>query len=193
MRHSPFLLGLTFIAVISCGQQHESSSKIGKSDSVSTYGGSWGNAPDASEVDTSAPVQYWEYQENTDEMDGSVIKFASCKSINSVEFDFPYGGGSYLQLLVRKMKGRNEVILKISKGQFIGSYSETCKIKFDDGPVKEYSFNDAADGSSDYIFLESAASIIKQLKQAKHVKIQPTFYQAGKEVFDFDVSGLKWN
>lgn len=193
MRHSPSLITLAFIVLVSCGRQSATTSTVIADDSTKTYGGSWDGAPVASSVDTTAAVQYWEYQESKDEMDGSVIKFASCTSINSVEFDFPYNGGSYLQLLVRKMKGRNEVILKISKGQFIGSYSETCKIKFDDGPVKEYGFNDAADGSSDCIFLESAASIIKQLKQARHVKIQPTFYQSGKEVFDFDVSGLQWN
>ncbi|MGQ0739123.1 MAG: hypothetical protein ACT4OJ_08710 [Bacteroidota bacterium] len=134
----------------------------------------------------------WDYSEEKDEMTEKVRYFASCISTNTAYFDFPYDGGSNLNLLIRKMNGRNEVILRISKGQFGSSYSSTVKIKFDEEQPKIYGFNEAADGSSDYIFLNGGPSIILKLKNSKKVKIQPPFYQEGQVVFEFNTDGLKW-
>lgn len=138
-------------------------------------------------------VDNWMYNEQSDPMSEKMIYFAKCRSNNSINFDFPYDGGSYLDITIRKMNGVNEVILSITKGQFMSPYNSTVKMKFDDGPVKSYSFNDAADGSSDYIFLNGAKGIIQNLKKAKRIKVEPDFYQEGQTVFNFDVEGLKWD
>jgi hypothetical protein len=143
------------------------------------------------EKETTGPGN-WSYAEEKDPMTDKVRYFATCTSVNLVDFAFPYDGGSYLKILIRKMNGKDEVILTITKGQFINSYSGSVKIKFDEEPVKSYSFNEASDGSSDVIFLNVSNGIIAKLKKAKKVKIQPEFYQAGQTVFQFDVEGLKW-
>jgi len=46
----------------------------------------------------------WEYKENIDQMRGTKTKFAEITSNNSVNFAFPYNGGSTLDLIIRKRK-----------------------------------------------------------------------------------------
>lgn len=142
----------------------------------------------------SKPVEVinWDYYQKTDEMTEKVSYFATCVSNNQAHFDFPYEGGSRLTLTIRKRNGVNEVILSISKGQFSSSYSGSVKIKFDNEQPRTYTFNEPADYSSDYIFLNGSSSIIAKLKKASKVKIQPPFFQHGQVVFEFDVAGLKW-
>ncbi|MBS0647374.1 MAG: hypothetical protein JSR97_12415 [Verrucomicrobia bacterium] len=125
-------------------------------------------------------------------MDDKLMYFAVSNSTNDLEFDFPYKGGSTLSIIVRNMNKENDVMLQISKGQFGSSYSQKVKIKFDDGKIESYSFSDAADGSSNYIFLENSKSLIAKLKAAKHLKIEAPFFQAGRQVAEFDVSGFEW-
>lgn len=139
-----------------------------------------------------AVIENWSYGEQVDKMTDKTMYFASCQSTNKVEFDFPYDGGSSLSITVRNMNGANEVILQISKGQFMSSYSSAVKIKFDDEAIKSYNFTEPSDNSNDYIFLNSGPSIIKKLRTAKKLKIQPQFFQEGQTVFEFDVAGLKW-
>lgn len=147
-------------------------------------------APDQS---SSSTKSNWTYEDRKDEMTDKPWYTASITSENHVNFDFPYEGGSFLRMTIRKMKGSYDVMLSISKGQFSGSYnSPSVAIRFDDAPAKRYGFDEPADNSSDLIFLHSASSIIKQLKKAKKVKIQAPFYQGGEPVFEFNTEGLVW-
>lgn len=125
-------------------------------------------------------------------MTDKIIYFANCDASNVLNFGFPYEGGSTLTILVRKMDGKNEVILQVSKGQFSSAYDSSVKMKFDNGKVLSYDFTEAADGSSDYIFLHPASSIIKKIKNAKSIKIEAPFFEQGRQVAEFNVSGLNW-
>lgn len=49
-------------------------------------------------------LKSWNYFTDTDEMNDSKSRFASLVSDNTVNFDFPYQGGSSLSLIVRYMK-----------------------------------------------------------------------------------------
>lgn len=135
----------------------------------------------------------WKYSEQKDKMTDKAIYFAQCTSLNQLNFDFPYDGGSTLTILVRKSDGKNEVILQLSKGQFNSPYNSRVSIKFDDNGILKYEYSSAADGSSNYIFLSSANQIIQKLKTARLVKIEAPYFQGGRQVAEFNVEGLDWN
>lgn len=141
------------------------------------------------------PKSMWSYSEDEDKMDGTKRYFGSCVSTNEVDFEFPYNGGSSFTLTVRNMGQGNEVVLQVSKGQFMTSIgaSETFRAKFDDGQPMNFSYNSASDGSMDVIFLNNSAKFISQLKQAKKLMLEVQFFNAGNKLIYFDVAGLNWD
>lgn len=57
--------------------------------------------------------------------------FADLVANDELTFDFPYDGGSIATLILRKKRGENNVILKISKGRFIHNYEGgSIKVRF---------------------------------------------------------------
>lgn len=137
----------------------------------------------------------WNYSTDEDKMSGDKRFFATTQSTNEIEFEFPYNGGSTFKLIVRNMGKGNEVLMTVSKGQFMTSImsSEKCRIKFDDGKAMNFSFNSANDASMDVIFFNSTNKLITKLKIAKKVMIEAPFYDAGRQIIYFDVEGLNWD
>jgi hypothetical protein len=137
----------------------------------------------------------WSYSEDEDKMEGRKQFYATNTSTNEVEFEFPYDGGSTFDIIIRNLGKRNEVLLTVSKGQFMTSIgsSDNVKVKFDDEKPVNYSYNSAADASSDVIFINNSQSFIAKLKTAKKVMIECTFFDAGRKIMEFDVEGLKWD
>ncbi|MES2689606.1 MAG: hypothetical protein V4658_04340 [Bacteroidota bacterium] len=146
------------------------------------------------EADSIEQTNNWTYEETVDEMDGTKSKFASTGSTNTLQFAFPYDGGSTGDLVVRKTGKKLDVYLKISKGQFISSYTwdRTVDIKFDDGKTLQYAYGSSSDYSSDVIFLDNAAQLLSKLKAAKQVKIKIDFYQYSGQVLTFNTEGLNF-
>lgn len=142
-------------------------------------------------------LKTWNYSTDTDEMNDSKSRFASLVSDNTVNFDFPYQGGSSLILTVRYMKKYGtDVYIKISSGQFIcNEYQGTnnVRVRFDEAPPVKFSTNEPSDGSSDMLFLNNANKFIKLAKQAKTIKIEAPFYQERNRIFIFTVDKpLEW-
>lgn len=139
----------------------------------------------------------WDYDTRVDEMNDSKSKFASLTSDNSVEFDFPYQGGSDLTITVRSTKKwGTDVYISISKGQFIcNEYEGTdyVRVRFDDGKPMKFTTNEPSDGSSDMLFLNNSKKFISLAKKAKRILVEAPFYQAGNQVFTFTVDKpLNW-
>lgn len=139
----------------------------------------------------------WQVTESLDEMTDSKNVWKTVVSENLAHFSFPYEGGSSLSLCVRYMKKYGtDVILTISKGQLLSNeYNGTnyVTVRFDDDAPQKYYTNDAADGSSDYLFLRNARKFIKRAKTAKSIKIQVPVYQEGNPTFTFKVDvPLTW-
>jgi hypothetical protein len=139
--------------------------------------------------------QHWQYTDNEDQMTNQKRYFASCISSNEIDFDFPYDGGSKFTLTLRNMGKGNEIVLQVSKGQFMPGImsSEYCRVKFDNGETVNYTYNSAADGSADIIFLDNATTFYKKLKTAKNLMIEAPFFEAGRQIINFNVEGLKWD
>lgn len=137
----------------------------------------------------------WSYDSSTDELRGRKIHTATVTSENSASFSFPYQGQNYLRIQVRKHpEWGTDVILIMDKGQILcHSYSEPCRgmVSFD-GKVQKFSFNEAADNSSNVVFVSNANSFIKKLKGSSKLIIELPFYQEGNSQFKFETKGLVW-
>ena len=139
----------------------------------------------------------WNIQTKIDEMTDTKNIWASISSDNYIEQDFPYEGKTHASITVRYMKKYGyDIILSIDKGQIIGfDFDRTNYVtaRFDNGTPKKYYFNDADDGSSDYIFLRNAEDFMDKCKTAKEIKVDIPIFQGGKPVFTFHVDKpLEW-
>ncbi len=139
-------------------------------------------------------VPNWNYSEDEDKMSGEKRFFASTRSTNKIDFEFPYNGGSTFKLNVRNMGKGDEVLMMVSKGQFMPSImdSEKVRIRFDEESPLSISYNSAADGSGDVIFFNSSKKIINKLKTSKKVMVEAPFFGAGRQIVYFNVEGFKW-
>ena len=133
----------------------------------------------------------WDFTIVKDEIYDTNNIWAEIKSDNYISQSFPYEGYTYATISVRYMKKYGyDVIIVISKGQIHGNrYSGDNYItaRFDEGTPKKYYFNEAADGSSDRVFLSNKSDFIKRCKQAKDIKIDIPIFQAGRPLFTFHV------
>ncbi len=139
------------------------------------------------------PKSNWTVTSSTDELRGKAIHYASVSSSNSVEFDFPYNGGSSLTMTVRRHpQYGDDVVFQISKGQFTCGI-DNCRgnINFGDG-AQRINLSTPEDHSSDTLFATSGGSIISKLKKSNRVIVELPFYQEGNQQFTFDTNGLLW-
>lgn len=138
----------------------------------------------------------WEYNESEDEMRGATSYFASNESINTVELQFPYQGGTRLNIVLRdNAKYGEDIMFIVNKGQIFCGYQDChVNIKFDDGEVQRYETTEAEAGSSEVLFLtNNIGGFVKKLKSSKTVTVEVNFYNHGAEQFKFDVYGLEWS
>ena len=140
----------------------------------------------------------WEYRKDTDKMSGTAERYASIESSNKIEFEFPYNekGGSSFRLTIRNMgKGGDEVLLRVSKGQFLSSFgdSEKCRVKFDDDAAINFTYSGSNSGNSNLIFFNNSKRFITRLKTAEKLMIGCTFFQTSEKYIEFnEVKGLEW-
>jgi len=139
------------------------------------------------------PATKWDYSEEEDKMTSGKTKYASIDANNLLQFKFPYQGGSVATFTVRKREGKTEILLEISKGQFIthvdGGYA---RIRFDDGKAFEINTNIPSDYSHTALFLSPVPTILSKLKNAKKMFLETEFYEEGAMIMEFDVKGLEW-
>lgn len=134
----------------------------------------------------------WTYDSQKDAMRNQTSYYACTSTTNSMEFSYPYNGGSTANLCLRQSpKSGNDVYLSVSKGQFYCASYDGCTIhaKFDDGPVVALHANEASGGDTSVIFITGYKRFSERLKKAKHLFIEAEFYQDGRRQMEFDVQG----
>lgn len=186
------VLGLGWCAVVIVGvlQQQNAHTPVRGQTIANGYGSSLSSAP-AVEAET-APS--WHYETRKDEMRGETSSFASILSSNSLDFAFPYKGGSTAKLTLRQTGDDLAIMLVIDRGQFTCFSAEADRVvmKFDSGPVLHYSCDRAADGSSNVVFLGPVHMILRQLKGAQQLTVEAQFFHEGQRQIKFHTAGLKW-
>ena len=138
----------------------------------------------------------WHQDVQKDEMRGTELRFTATESTNTEHFEFPYNGGSNLILIVRTGNSGNDVMIRISKGQFLCNVVGGCEVnfKFDDGAIESITFVEPESYDSDLLFVKNPGTvtkIISKLEKAKQLTIEPSFFQYGKVQFKFNVEGFK--
>lgn len=136
----------------------------------------------------------WIYEHNIDKMTDDTIFYATSRSNNYEEFDFPYSGGSTVNLILRKKKNKNEVIFRVINGQIMSSYnsSDYVRIRFDNSQPESFYYNSADDGSADCAFINQSNALLKKIKESKLLAVEIPFFQEGRRVFYFSVEKLVW-
>lgn len=153
--------------------------------------------PDSRAGNAAAPASSgnWEYRSNRDEMRNADERIARVQSVNSLHFDFPYGE-AFGQVTIRQSPRFGfDVFLTIDNGQFVCHSFTGGRIaaKFDDEPIRNYSCDNAADGSPTILFVGNERDFLSRLRRARRLVIEVDFYQAGRQQLRFDVAGLRWD
>lgn len=136
----------------------------------------------------------WSYDTSSEGMSGKSVRTAWVYSSNTINLGFPYQGEQHAKLLLRRHpRWGNDVILLIEQGQVLCHSYGDCyvAVRFDDEKLRRYEGNPPSDNSSESIFIPAFGTFMKELPSAKKLKIEIQIYQAGNQVFEFDVSGFK--
>lgn len=138
----------------------------------------------------------WKYESHKDEMSGEIVYTAEIKSSNLLQFDFPYQGGVFGWLALRKHPEHgNSVIFWVDKGQILCNSYEPCivRIKFDEDQPQEFRAFPPSDHSPDTLFIDGYNNLVEKLKTASSTLVEVTFYQEGTRKLKFKTAGLKWD
>jgi hypothetical protein len=136
----------------------------------------------------------WSYDASSEGMSGKSVRTAWVYSSNTINLGFPYQGEQHAKLLLRRHpRWGNDVMLLIEQGQVLCHSYGDCyvAVRFDDEKLRRYEGNPPSDNSSESIFIPAFGTFMKKLPGAKKLKIEIQIYQAGNQVFEFDVSGFK--
>lgn len=127
-------------------------------------------------------------------MGRGTIRQATVRSLNEVNFHFPYQGAQRATLVLRvHPKHGRDVILTIEKGQFLCRLDEcSVAVKFDQGKPRDFVAVGPADNNTTTLFIRGYERFVAAARKAKKIYVEAQFYQEGTRVFEFDVSGLKW-
>lgn len=146
---------------------------------------------------TNKTVSNWEYSNEEDKMTGDTAFFAESNSPTTANFKFPYNeeGGSRFRLTIRKNGTGSDVILVVSKGNFLTNIMDDTKIRirFDNEKPESYTCKAPSDHSNETIFIYPVKKFINKLKKAKKIFIEATFYDEGTIPVEFNVDSFKWN
>lgn len=150
-------------------------------------------APQPEKVEPTPGAQ-WSYDQS-DEAMGGTTKTACVTSNDQISLDFPYHPAS-MQFCIRKSPkyGLDTYTAINGDGQILCSSYSRCRIRvrFDDKVAQIWPGTDAADGSSNIVFLRRSAGLVEAIKRAKTMRIELEFYQNGVQSVTYDVEGLKW-
>lgn len=147
-------------------------------------------------VDTGevAPVSKWVYSDEEDKMTSKKKYYAVLTANDELVFDFPYDGGSVASLMIRRKRGEDNALLKVSKGQFIHDYEGgSIKVRFGNSKPSTYAISRPSDQSSDLVFIDNASRFISNLKKYKKLLIEAEFYNEGVRQIEFNIEGFKWD
>lgn len=137
----------------------------------------------------------WSYRDSVDPMTDKKTHFACVTSSNDVRLNPPYSDVR-AELCVRQSPryGLDVFVQLNGDGQIICRSYDNCtvKVRFGDGALQSFSSTDAADGSSNIIFISNASRFLTGVKTADITRIQMTFYEAGDQAIEFNTKDLEW-
>jgi len=178
------LLGIAVTATQCTGPQANNAVPKDKADSTKSAGS---NDPAASSK--------WEYDQEEDKMTSKTSWFAGVKANELLQLKFPYNGGTTVNIFLRNKGGENQVMLQLSKGQFMANVikGQDILVRFDSLKAEKFSCLAPGDGSTTTLFINNEAKFISRLKKAKKALVEAEMFNEGNHVIEFNVEGLKWD
>lgn len=136
----------------------------------------------------------WRYTDEPDKMGRGAVKTAATTSVNTISLDFPYQGAQHGTLMLRTHPEHGkDVMLLVERGQFLtGVYGCEVLVRFDESRPVRFRATGPADHSTTTLFIQGYPKFVAGLRGAQKVMIEAPFYQAGDQIFEFDVGGLEW-
>jgi hypothetical protein len=136
----------------------------------------------------------WQYHEKEDALTSKKVYHAVLQSDNSLYLNAPYDGGTECYIDLRNKDGENDVIIAVTKGQFLVDVvdGETIKVRFDSSAAETYSCSGPADYNTTTLYVNDTDRFISRLKKAKKVLIRAGFYDNGLQDMEFFAKGLEW-
>ncbi len=131
----------------------------------------------------------WMYDSKIDEMTSKNIKVSTIRSINAVDFGFPYNKKDNRgNLTIRKHpRYGTDIIFTIDKGQILCRFNGcSIPVRFNDEKPEIFSAHGSQDHSSNIIFISSSKKFIEKIEKAKTVKISVPFFKEGNHIFEFN-------
>jgi hypothetical protein len=118
----------------------------------------------------------WRYEQEKDEMRGTVSRYAVLRSSTVLNFGFPYGNASTIDLVIQNDPNGKitpiRLYLRVSEGQFSCRDDSDVAVKFDQGEIRNFHCLRASAGVTDAIFLEPSEDIIAGMKGSKKMIIE---------------------
>lgn len=141
------------------------------------------------------PLPPWRYTTDVDEMTDKKTQLACTVSTNDVRLDFPYKSVP-ARLCIRQSPkfGLDAYVELVGDGQFICRSYDGCSvsIRFGKAAASKFSATDAADGSSNIVFITNPSRLIAGLRNTEKTLVSATFYQAGVQTMEFDTKDFTW-
>lgn len=137
----------------------------------------------------------WTYKSIEDEMTGKTKQYATIKSSNSLNLDFPYKGKNHVGITLRRTPGNGESIyISLDKGQIV-CLETPClvQVRFDQLPPENYQAVASSDFDQSFIFLWEKEKFVKAANAATQILIKLPIYQNGDNVVRFNsLKPLVW-
>lgn len=141
------------------------------------------------------PVSDWTYDDRQDPMTDAYTRTGCTTSSNQAYLSSPYRPTN-ARLCIRQspQHGLDVYVHLLGDGQIICRSYRNCTVpvRFGEGAQQSFSATDAADGSSDIVFITNASRFIAAAGEADVIRVQLTFYRDGDQVLEFPSAGLEW-
>ena len=149
------------------------------------------NAADAAMANSLKP---WHPIWQKDDVRNVTFVSTYTESVNKIDLDFPYSGGSYLTLYARKHPiFGTDVVLELSKGQLVcRPRGCVATVRFDDHAPLQFRLNEPADYSHDTLFIRDASTFLSHVRKSSRAVIEIDVYEAGRPQFKFNISDFEW-
>lgn len=135
----------------------------------------------------------WIYSSFEDEMSGERFETAAKRSNNNFEFPSPYGGSQRARMILRRNgEGEFDVLLSVRKGQFLCSGGCVLEVRFDDDKRVRFRASAPDSHSGTVVLVKNAGLFARWAFGASRVRVRAPFYKTRGPVFNFDLTGLRW-
>ena len=129
----------------------------------------------------------WQARVLEDPMTGEQGRVACTASDNSVDLGWPYGLVRANLCIRRTAREGLDGYVRIMPDGIIVCHTNDCglTLRVDDGPLQTFSAVDAADGSSDIVFVENPRRLQRALTGSTTARVEVELHDFGRAVFRF--------